>query len=215
MLSDLTFACETYDCTLENIDILTGSREFRLYNGSSGKTLTGETALGGDYQKKNLPVVLCAVDILRSYFNISPQNFTDGIKKVIINTGLMGRWQILGNNPLIVCDTGHNKEGLEFVINQINKTPKSGLHMVIGFVSDKDLSAVLPLLPVDAVYYFTKASVPRALDENILRHEAMKYSLTGKSYPGVMAAFEAAKRNTSPDEMIFIGGSTFVVAEVL
>ena len=127
----------------------------------------------------------------------------------------MGRWQILGNNPLIVCDTGHNKEGLEYVVNQINKTGKSGLHMVIGFVKDKDLQAVLPLLPVNAVYYFTKASVPRALDENILRQEAAKYGLTGNCYPEVMDAFEAAKGAALRDDMIFVGGSTFVVAEVV
>lgn len=215
MLSDMTFADMIYDCALEDIDLLTGSRRFRLLNGRSGETITGETALGGDYQKKNLPIVLCAVETLRSFFNISLQNFTEGIKKVIINTELRGRWQILGNNPLIICDTGHNKEGLEYVMNQIDKTPKSGLHIVIGFVNDKDLSTVLPLLPGNAIYYFTKASVPRALDENILKHEAMKYGLTGNSYPGVMAAFEAAKRGASCDEMIFIGGSTFVVAEVL
>jgi dihydrofolate synthase/folylpolyglutamate synthase len=173
------------------------------------------TALGGDYQKKNLPVVICAADILRSHFRISPQNFTDGIKKVIINTGLMGRWQILGYDPLIVCDTGHNKEGLEYVMDQIGKTPKSGLHMVIGFVNDKDLGAVLPLFPKNAVYYFTKASVPRALDETILKSEAKKFGLEGTSYPGVGSAFEAAKKNAAREEMIFIGGSTFVVAEVL
>jgi dihydrofolate synthase / folylpolyglutamate synthase len=215
MLSHLSFANENYDCSLEDIDLLTGARKFRLQNRRSGEAISGETALGGDYQKKNLPVVLCAVEILRSHFHISTQNFTDGIKKVILNTGLKGRWQILGNDPLIVCDTGHNKEGLEYVMNQINNTPKSGLHIVIGFVNDKDLCAVLPLLPKNAIYYFTKALVPRALDENILKYEAAKFGLKGDSYFGVMAAFEAAKRAASSKEMIFIGGSTFVVAEVL
>ena len=101
-------------------------------------------------------------------------NIIRGIRKVIINTGLSGRWQILGHNPLTICDTGHNKEGLEYVMNQIERIPKTGLHMIIGFVNDKDLSSVLPLFPKDAVYYFTKASVPRALDEKYSYEESSR-----------------------------------------
>jgi len=215
MSSELIFAGEIYECALEDIDLLTGVRIFRLLNRRSGETITGKTALGGDYQVKNLPVVICAVEILRSNFGISQQNFIDGIKKVVLNTELRGRWEILGNNPLIICDTGHNMEGLRYVMNQISKTTKSGLHMVIGFVNDKDLGSVLPLFPEDAKYYFTKASVPRALNENILKAEALKFGLTGSCYPGVSAALEAAKKNASEGEMIFIGGSTFIVAEAL
>jgi dihydrofolate synthase/folylpolyglutamate synthase len=215
MLSGLTFAGDIFECSMEDIDLFTGARRYFLRNRISGESIAGVTTLGGDYQKKNLPVVICASDMLRSQFNISPQNITDGIKNVIINTGLMGRWQILDHDPLIVCDTGHNKEGLEYVMNQIVKTPKSGLHMVIGFVRDKDLKAILPLFPKNAVYYFTRASVLRALDENILKSEAAKFGLKGNSYPGVSVAFEAAKKNAARGEMIFIGGSTFVVAEVL
>jgi dihydrofolate synthase/folylpolyglutamate synthase len=215
MESDLFFASEIYDCVLEDPDILSEVRKFNLRKRESGELITGESALMGDYQKSNLPVVISAVDILKDQFHVSGQNIIDGIRKVILNTGLSGRWQILGRDPLIVCDTGHNIEGLAYVMRQIARIPKSGLHMVIGFVRDKDLRALLSLFPEDATYYFTKASVPRALDEKILQSEALKFGLKGNIFPGVMKAFEAAKENASRDEIIFIGGSTFVVAEVL
>jgi dihydrofolate synthase/folylpolyglutamate synthase len=147
--------------------------------------------------------------------HFTDKNIKDGILKVISNTGLKGRWQVLSNNPLIVCDTGHNKEGLEYVLNQINRVPKSGLHMVIGFVNDKDLTSLLPLFPKDARYYFTKASVPRALDENILMMQAAEYGLIGNSYPDVKTAMTAASETASGTDMIFIGGSTFIVADAL
>ena len=139
----------------------------------------------------------------------------NGISRTVINTGLSGRWQILNHNPLTICDTGHNKEGLEYVLNQIKRIPKSGLHMVIGFVNDKDLSLVLPLFPQDAVYYFTKASVPRALDENVLMKEAAGYGLKGNCYPDVKSAMKTAAKVATVTDMIFIGGSTFIVADAL
>jgi dihydrofolate synthase/folylpolyglutamate synthase len=117
--------------------------------------------------------------------------------------------------PLTICDTGHNKEGLKFVLNQISRIPKSGLHMVIGFVNDKDLNSILPLFPADAVYYFTKASVPRALNEENLKDKAAKFGLHGQSYPDVKTALSCARENALQSDMIFIGGSTFVVAEVV
>jgi dihydrofolate synthase/folylpolyglutamate synthase len=215
MMADLTFAGDLFECSLEDSDLYTGARRYFLRDRISGEVITGITALGGDYQKKNLPVVICASDMLKACFNISPQNISDGIKNVILNTGLMGRWQILGHDPLIVCDTGHNKEGLEYVMDQIGKTPKSGLHMVIGFVNDKDINLVLPLFPKNAVYYFTRAGVLRALDEKVLMSEAAKFGLKGNSYPRVSVAFDTAKKNAARGEMIFIGGSTFVVAEVI
>ncbi len=122
---------------------------------------------------------------------------------------------MLSDSPLTVCDTGHNREGLEYVVRQISITPKKKLHMVIGFVNDKDLSLVLPLLPRDATYYFTRASVPRALDEKVLKAEAEKYGISGNSYKTVAEALEAARTSADTDDMIFIGGSTFVVAEVV
>ena len=131
------------------------------------------------------------------------------------NTGLIGRWQVLSQSPLTVCDTGHNREGLEYVMRQVRSTVKENLHMVIGFVNDKDLGSVLPLFPRDAIYYFTRASVPRALDENLLKAAAGGYGLAGNSYPTVMEAVAAARSAAAPEDMIFIGGSTFVVGDAL
>ncbi|NLN29894.1 MAG: bifunctional folylpolyglutamate synthase/dihydrofolate synthase, partial [Bacteroidales bacterium] len=113
------------------------------------------------------------------------------------------------------CDTGHNREGLEYVIRQTEKLEAARKHFVIGFSGDKDLSLVLPLFPVNADYYFTRASVPRALDEKLLQREALKYGLRGECYSGVDDALQSALKNASADDLIFIGGSTFVVAEVL
>ena len=134
---------------------------------------------------------------------------------VVARTGLLGRWQVLSRKPLVVCDTGHNREGLQYVMRQIESIPRNRLHMVIGFVSDKDLSSVLPLFPRDAIFYFARASVPRALDEKLLKAAAMNYGLAGKSYPSVAGALGAARAAAGADDMIFIGGSTFVVADAL
>jgi dihydrofolate synthase/folylpolyglutamate synthase len=152
---------------------------------------------------------------LKRKFNILEQNITEGIKKTVKNTGLYGRWQILSNAPLTICDTGHNREGLEYVMDQLKKIPSSRKHFVIGFVNDKDLSTVLPLFPKEAFYYFTKATVPRALDEQVLSTEASKYGLNGLSFPDVNSALDNARKNAKPTDLIFIGGSTFVVAEVV
>ena len=186
-----------------------------MHNLSSGYLMNGVTPLMGDYQIKNLQAVFAAFDLMRGVIDVSESNIIDGIRKVVVNTGLSGRWQILGSSPLTICDTGHNKEGLEYVLGQLDRIPKSALHMVIGFVNDKDLASVLPLFPSGAVYYFTKARVERALNEEVLKSEALKHGLTGNSFPDVKSAFEAAKTNARPTDVIFIGGSTFVVAEVV
>jgi dihydrofolate synthase/folylpolyglutamate synthase len=215
MASELFFAEDFYKCTLENLNSDTGYRNYCLIQRDNPHKIWGETPLGGDYQLKNLPVAACATDILRRDLKISPGNFIHGIRKTVINTGLEGRWQILGKEPLIICDTGHNREGLEYVINQINKTRKAKLHIVIGFVNDKDLSGIFPLFPKDATYYFTKALVPRALNEKILKGEASRFGLEGNSFENVAIAVQTARKNADKNDMIFIGGSTFIVAEVL
>jgi dihydrofolate synthase/folylpolyglutamate synthase len=214
--SEIIFADRLFSCSLGETDNEQGEREYRLTEKESGKVVVGGiTPLGGDYQQKNLITVAALFSKLQENLRFSYQEIADGIRKVKENTGLMGRWQILGRDPLIVCDTGHNKEGLEYVARQIKRVPKSALHMVVGFVSDKDLSGVLPLLPKNAVYYFTKASVPRALDENVLKEKAAPFNLHGQSYPDVRTAFESARKNAAGTDMIFIGGSTFIVAEVV
>jgi len=170
----------------------------------------------GIYQAKNICTVLCAVEQLRTLgWKISDNALRNGLEKVVENTGLQGRWQIIGANPRIICDTGHNEGGLREVVTQIKQTPYKTLHFVIGMVNDKDIAGVLSLLPKDATYYFTKASIPRALDENQLMKIAAFFNLSGTSYPTVKNAVAAARQNAEPEDLIFIGGSTFIVAEAI
>jgi dihydrofolate synthase/folylpolyglutamate synthase len=170
----------------------------------------------GSYQLKNVPVVLKTLDILiEKGWNISKENMYSGLENTAKSTGLMGRWQIIGNNPLIICDTGHNEDGLKIVVQQINNTAYKTLHIVFGVVADKNLDAILQLLPKDAVYYFTRADIPRAMDEKQLAQKAHDYILKGESYHSVIEAFNAAKLKAGRNDMIFVGGSTFVVAEIL
>ena len=213
--SPVYFADEQYDCLLNQEIDNDGEREYIINEKGTSHQTIGKTGLTGDYQVKNIKAVYCIINRLKDIFKISNQNTIDGIRNVVKNTGLKGRWQILGYKPLIICDTGHNQEGISYVMNQIKGIPRSVLHIVVGFVSDKDLQSLLPMFPDDAVYYFTKASVPRALDEIRLKNEASEFGLSGKSYPDVITAFNAAKQNAKEDDMIFIGGSTFVVAEVI
>lgn len=175
-----------------------------------------ETDLLGIYQRKNIPTVLKTIEILRQKgWAISEENIRKGLANSIKNTGLMGRWQIIGHNPLIVCDTGHNEGGIKLVAEQIRQTAWKELHIVIGMVSDKDQDKVLALLPANAHYYFTRASIPRAAAPEVLEKKAARFGLTGKCYPTVNEAFTAAKANAGENDLIFIGGSTFVVAEIL
>ncbi len=213
--SEVSFADQNFTCNLQPEVDLNGERGFVVTDLNTGARYEGISPLGGDYQSKNIQAVFQAFKILGSKLELRGKNLIDGIKKVVVNTGLSGRWQILKRNPYTVCDTGHNKEGLQYVIDQIMRVQKTGLHIIIGFVNDKDLHSVLPLLPKDAMYYFTKASVPRALDEKILKNEASVYDLKGDSYEDVETAIHAAAVAASPTDMIFIGGSTFVVGDAL
>jgi dihydrofolate synthase/folylpolyglutamate synthase len=170
----------------------------------------------GNYQQKNVPTVLKTIEILQQNgWKLSNENIYDGLNDAAKTTGLMGRWQIIGNNPLIVCDTGHNEDGIKMVVNQINNTAYQNLHIVFGMVADKDIEHVLQLLPREATYYFTRAVLPRALDEKILAGRANSIGLKGRSYPSVTEAFTAAVKNAGKNDLVFVGGSNFVVAEIL
>lgn len=215
MNAPIIFADSLYSCTLGKINPGNAMRQYWITGPVEGMKMRGETPLGGLAQKKNLQTAAAVAENLSAGFGISRDHFLRGVAGVVKSTGLMGRWQILSRSPLTVCDTGHNREGLEYVMRQVMATPKERLHMVIGFVNDKDLGSVLPLFPRDAVYYFTRASVPRALDERLLMAEAVKYGLTGDSYPSVASALSAARAAALPEDMIFIGGSTFVVADAI
>ena len=213
--SAIYFADQIFSCNLEKYESPDAGRNYLMTDLSAGRNIAGEILLGGDYQSKNLQAVFNAFGVLKERFRISEKYLTEGIRKTVINTGLYGRWQILNTAPLTICDTGHNKEGLEYVINQIKRIPKSALHIVLGFVNDKDLKSILPLFPADAQYYFTKASVPRALNEVNLKIEAEKYGLKGKSFSDVETALKNARKMAKKSDVIFIGGSTFVVAEIV
>lgn len=171
--------------------------------------------LQGDYQRFNLPGILLAIDELKKLgFPINKEAIHLGLANVASLTGLRGRWQTLSHSPLTICDTGHNEDGIRMVVDQLQSLPKNRLHFVIGMVRDKDIDGVLNLLPKDATYYFTQAQIPRALEAQELREKASNFQLFGEAYQEINAAIQAAKSNAANDDVIFIGGSTFVVAEI-
>jgi dihydrofolate synthase / folylpolyglutamate synthase len=170
----------------------------------------------GIYQRYNVPTVLEAIDLLNEKgWKLSEPMIRKGLLNVIRNTGLLGRWQIIGHNPLVICDTGHNRAGIKLVVEQINQMAWKHLHMVIGMVSDKDQDEVLSLLPANASYYFTKANIPRAAEPEMLAAKAERFGLNGDCYPTVRQALSEALANAGKSDLVFVGGSTFVVAEVL
>lgn len=177
---------------------------------------TSPSDLIGDYQTHNKKTVVQTITILNSQkeFKISEANIKSGLLNVIKNTGLEGRWQQLGEFPKIICDTAHNKNGLEIVMKQIQKEKFDTLHIVLGVVNDKDLDEVLPLFPSDAIYYFCKPNIPRGLDATILQEEARKNHLLGDTHPSVADAYNKALQTATMSDFIYIGGSTFVVAEI-
>lgn len=170
----------------------------------------------GDYQQHNKKTVQQTIHILNSQneFKVTDENLKTGLLKVITNTGLQGRWQQLGENPKIICDTAHNKHGLAIVMNQIKKETFKNLHIVLGVVNDKDLDSILPLFPKKAQYYFCSPNSSRGLATSILQENAKKHGLIGKTYDSVSNAFVAAKENATKNDFIYVGGSTFVVAEL-
>ena len=175
---------------------------------------TYKIGLLGSYQQKNIKGVLATLSELVS-FKIEEKHIVKGLEKVVENTHLMGRWQQIGTKPTIICDTAHNKEGLAIVLNQLQEQEYEKLHVVIGFVKDKDISAILPLFPSNATYYFCKPKISRGLDEKILLDRCVRYNLNGETYKSVNKAFKAAKKQASKNDFIYVGGSNFVVAEVL
>ena len=171
--------------------------------------------LNGDYQRFNLPGILEAVKQLRNQgWNLSDTALQVGLESISEQTGLKGRWQLLQLNPIILADTGHNEAGIGEVVNQLKKYSYSKLWMVIGMVNDKDISKVLDLLPKEATYIFCQASIPRAMDAHELARKGNEKGLIGQVIPTVSEALEFARKNASPDDLIFVGGSTFVVAEI-
>lgn len=175
-----------------------------------------ELDLTGTYQLKNLGGVLSAVKQLRELdYQISDQDITVALRQVKALTGLMGRWQMLQETPLVICDTGHNEDGIREVLKNIEQSSFDRLHIVIGMLRDKDSSGILKMLPQNAVYYFCQPDLPRAKQAIELRDEAKAHNLQGEYYPSVCDALDAAKESAGKKDLIFVGGSTFVVAEVV
>ena len=171
-----------------------------------------EFELKGSYQKKNLRTILCATKRLPF---IHPEHIQKGLTNVCKNTGLMGRWQTLSTHPLIICDTGHNVGGWKYLAPQISSVPCDRLHIVFGMVDDKDIRNVLSMLPKNAVYYFTQANNHRAIPAQQVGELAKEYGLSGNTYPTVAQAYEEAKSSASEKDFIFIGGSSYIVADLL
>lgn len=169
----------------------------------------------GDYQMHNKKTVVQTVAVLENHFIISEENLKNGLLNVVANTGLLGRWQQIHSSPKVICDTAHNSHGLKIVLNQIQKENFEHLYFVLGVVNDKDLDDILPLFPKNARYFFCKPNVPRGLDEKILQKKAAEFDLKGGVYDSVSMAYEAALAVSSEKDFIYIGGSTFVVAEIV
>ena len=172
--------------------------------------------LTGTYQLKNVKTVLSAVEELRrQHFDISDEQVVDALSRVQLLTGLQGRWQTLSTSPLTICDTGHNPDGIEEVLKNIASIPYQHLHFVIGMVNDKDITKVLNLLPKDATYYFCRPDIPRGLEAEAIQQQAAAVGLFGQIYPSVKQALQAAQQKAGQQDLVFAGGSTFVVAEIV
>ncbi|UZH54278.1 bifunctional folylpolyglutamate synthase/dihydrofolate synthase [Salinimicrobium tongyeongense] len=179
-----------------------------------GRSYTSD--LKGQYQKWNIRTVSMALDVLKDLgWELGEEAAEKGLKNVIFNTGLRGRWEVLQEAPRVICDTAHNKEGLVYAMKQLQEEKFENLHLVIGVVNDKDLASVLPIFPKSAKYYFSRPDVPRGLAAEELQKTAAKNGLFGKVFSSVTEAYEAALQEASAKDVVYVGGSTFTVAEII
>jgi dihydrofolate synthase/folylpolyglutamate synthase len=198
------------ESTKETIDY----QEILVINKESNKTDNLLLDLKGEYQRKNVLTVLSAFEVLKNSINISQNNIKSGLSNVIKNTGLRGRWEIVNQSPKTICDTGHNKEGIIYIVNQLKKQEYKKLHIVFGTTDEKDIKHILPLFPQDAKFYFTQANIPRAKDSADLLNQASQIGFNGTAYRSVKESYLSAIKNANFDDIIFVGGSTFVVADL-
>ncbi|PAW93560.1 dihydrofolate synthase [Mucilaginibacter sp. MD40] len=214
--SEICFASEVKSKVKSQKSKVDGLLDVSVTADSELHTLSFQLDLTGTYQLKNVRTVLTAVDELRKQsFTITNEHISTALRQVKTLTGLHGRWETLHTQPLTICDTGHNPDGVEEVMKNIAAVKYDHLHFVIGMVNDKDTSKVLGMLPKDATYYFCKPDIPRGLSAEILQEQAAVFNLRGRSYPSVQAAYDAARKAAGDNDLVFIGGSTFVVAEVV
>ncbi|WP_372801127.1 folylpolyglutamate synthase/dihydrofolate synthase family protein [Lutibacter sp.] len=187
-----------------------------LYLASKLNVSNIQTDLKGTYQQNNLKTVVQTIKVLTNLgYKISKQNLKIGLLNVVNNTSLLGRWQILNELPKVICDTGHNKEGLTYVLKQLQQENFNNLHIVFGVVNDKELKEILPMFPQKAIYYFCKPNIPRGLDAEELKNICKQFNLIGNVYNSVQDAYDSALKMANTNDLIFVGGSTFVVAEVV
>ncbi len=213
MGSPIVFADQDY--MVDHSTLLPEGKQIFNFSKQGRLLITNMTSdLLGYYQGKNIAGVLKTVEILTDQgWKIGRDNICKGIERVKQNTGLRGRWEIVGHHPEVICDTGHNEGGIRLVVEQLSRMKANKFHIVLGMVSDKDVDHVLKLLPTDAVYYFTQAGIPRALDSNILKRKADVVGLHGRAFSSVKEAANEALRNAGTEDVVYIGGSTFVVAD--
>lgn len=209
----LTVASEKY--LLKNEKTENGILTAEVFDNTGKKRFVIETDLSGIYQLRNIPGVLAAIDILRAQgWNITEEKIRSALKQVIPLTGLKGRWQVLGRSPLIICDTAHNEAGIQNIVRQINSISFNKLHFVLGTVNDKDVKNMIRMLPPNAYYYFCRPDIPRGLDAALLYSYAKEQGLEGEIASGVGEAILKAQAASNEGDLIFIGGSNFVVAEI-
>ena len=213
--SKIYFADANFKIEIQHYNLLEDRMQFSAFKNNLEYLDSVSCDLTGQYQLKNLLGVFQSIDLIREKYALTDEHIRHGLSAVKENTGLKGRWQILSRNPLTICDTGHNEQGLIEVLSMIEKISHKKLHFILGVVDDKDLSKMLKMLPKSAHYYFCKADIPRGLSPEILQKNAHLFDLNGETYNSVTSALQTAKLNAKPEDLIFVGGSTFTVAEII
>lgn len=213
--SEIFFADKIFQCERITENDILDYQSFNIYKNNKEYINELKFPLLGNYQNKNLKTIICAIDILKNKFSINENHIKNGLFNVIKNTSLMGRWQIIQKKPLVIADTGHNVAGITEIINQLSEINYSKLHFVLSVVNDKDIDSILQLLPKNAEYYFCKADIPRGLDVNILAEKARSSGLKGNCYNSVNEAYTTACANAKDEDLVFVGGSNFTVAEII
>lgn len=213
--SPISFADSYLSC--ENVNHSCGEMRLDIYKNGEKRLENLKSPLAGYYQQKNILGVIALIDTLNQYhnFNISEENIINGIENLSTNFPIAGRWQILCKKPLTICDTGHNEDGLKYVIEQIKNTPHKKLRFVLAMVNDKDVNKVLSMLDKEAEYYLSQAKIPRALPVNELAEKAKQAGLSFTQYETISQALAKAQEEAEENDLVFVGGSTFTVAEVV
>ena len=215
MKSDIYFADDIYSVKKSDEDSDSEKQVFNVYMDGQHVIEKLATDLLGDYQALNIITVLRVTGLMQKNWEINSESLRTGLGNVKSNTGFAGRWQIMRQSPLVICDAGHNYDGLRLSISQLMKMKGNKIHVVLGMVNDKDIDSMLGLFPDSAEYYFTRDGIPRAMDQEVLKEKASEYCLKGHSFSSVSDAYKSAMANANTGDIIFIGGSSFVVADFL